>query len=62
MECKNLFVGARVTIPVPQEDDTWETAMVADVEDILDDDMVVFMDDEYSPHEIEASRLQLYKG
>ena len=62
MERKNLFVGARITIPTPEDDDTWGSAMIADVEDILDDDMVVFMDDEYSPHEIEVSRIQLYNA
>ena len=60
MERKNLLIGARITIPTPEEDDTWSSPMIADVEDILDDDTIIFLDDEYDSHQIEISRILLY--
>lgn len=55
-----LTVGTRITIPMPIDDDTWESAMISDVDDIDDDDMVYFLDDDYNEHKIEVSRVQLY--
>ena len=55
-----IFVGSRITIPEPLEDDTWANAMIADVDDIDDDGIVYFMDDDYNEHEIELSRVELF--
>ena len=56
-----LFIGSKIVIPAPQEDDTWTEPMVTEVEDILDDGNIVFSDGDYCPHEIETSRVQFYQ-
>ena len=56
----SIFVGSKVVIPMPQEDDTWTIGMITEVDDI-NDDTIMFMDDDYNEHEIEVSRVQLYK-
>ena len=54
-----ISIGSKVIIPQPQEDDTWHSGMVSEVEDI-NDGTIMFMDDDYTSHEIEVSRVQLY--
>lgn len=58
----SIFIGSKVVIPIPQEDDTWYETMITEVEDILDNGTIIFADDDYDLHEIEVSRVQLYKG
>ena len=58
----NLLIGSKIVIPEPQDDDSWNNSIITEVEDINDDGTIMFMDDEYVPHEIETSRIQLYKG
>ena len=57
-----IFVGSKIVIPTPQEDDTWVDGMIAEVDDINDNGTVVFMDDDYESHEIELDRIQVYEG
>ena len=57
-----LFIGSKVVIPEPEEDDTWDATMISEVDDINDNDTIMFMDDDYNEHEIDVSRVQLYKG
>ena len=59
---KVIFVGSKIVIPTPQEDDTWADGMIAEVDDINDNGTVVFMDDDYESHEIELDRIQVYEG
>jgi len=55
-----IKIGSKVIIPQPQDDDTWDNGMISEVEDINNDDTIMFLDDDYVSHEIELSRVQLY--
>ena len=57
-----IFIGSKVIIPEPQEDDTWTYGMISEVDDINDDGTIMFMDNEYNEHEIDIERVQSYEG
>jgi len=52
-----LYVGSKIVIPEPQEDDSWGYGMISAVDDINDDGTIMFFDDDYQEHEIESSRI-----
>ena len=55
-----VFVGTKIVIPEPQEDDTWVSGMISEVDDINDNGTIVFSDDDWVEHEIELDRIQVY--
>ena len=57
---ESIRVGSKVVIPNPEDDDTWEFLFVTEVDDVNDDGMVIFSDDEWNEHEIEIDRVRLY--
>lgn len=57
-----LHIDSKVVIPVPEEDDTWKDGLITQVEDINDDGTIMFFDDEWNEHTIEANRVQLWRG
>lgn len=57
-----MFIGTKVIIPAPLDGDTWDAVMVTEIDDITDSGMIIFFDDNWDEHEIEKSRVQLYKG
>ena len=58
---QTLFIGTKIVVPEPQEDDTWSYGMITEIDDIYDNDVIVFNDDEYEEHEIDISRIQVLK-
>ena len=58
---EELFVGTKIVVPAPEQDDTWDSTMISQIDDINDDGTIIFSDDQWVEHEIEADRVQIYK-